>query len=409
MIYNKHYDCFRYVHNKACEKVKIDGLDPNFMDLRNLLVTAKTKMHSNTYRYHKQEIDRLKEKLRATECKEDVLLLQEIIKEDEKILRDLMKNIQCRENPEVRDWEKKINKETRANAVNKLCESYKTAKANLAAGNIKSFDIGFMKKNSKRKCIELSSQQVSIKDKSITISFFEEDKKFKISSKMSKKLMSNKIEIKNNCDFVCIKGSYWLMIPVKNSFVEQSLETIQYCSVDPGIIKIATTFGNKDTIEYSHNRELLKKLNQKIKFLKEKRQRKYFRKKQFDKIEKRKIDYTNQLHWNLINSILKDNDVIFFGDIKSHDITKKNSIKNVNQEFNDLKFHLLKSRLVYKATILGKKIIMIDEYLTSQTCSECGSIKKIDDRIYSCCKCGSVFDRDINAAKNILMKGILSI
>ena len=45
---------------------------------------------------------------------------------------------------------------------------------------------------------------------------------------------------------------------------------------------------------------------------------------------------------------------------------------------------------------------------TSKTCSSCGNLK--DDlgsaKVYSCIKCSSVFDRDFNAAKNIMLKYI---
>jgi len=49
-----------------------------------------------------------------------------------------------------------------------------------------------------------------------------------------------------------------------------------------------------------------------------------------------------------------------------------------------------------------------DEYYASKTCSNCGNINhklRCDaEREYRCKECCQVFDRDINAAKNILMK-----
>ena len=49
-------------------------------------------------------------------------------------------------------------------------------------------------------------------------------------------------------------------------------------------------------------------------------------------------------------------------------------------------------------------MIEIDEHLTSQICSSCGRIKKCG-KVYRC-KCGNVMDRDSNAAKNILNRGV---
>jgi transposase len=100
------------------------------------------------------------------------------------------------------------------------------------------------------------------------------------------------------------------------------IEKPRYCGVDPGVVKIATTFGNDGITEYTHNRELLQRYNLKLTFLKTKRTPGRVSKKQLNKVEKKKIDYTNQLHWELIKSLLDENDVVFFGDIKSHDIDK---------------------------------------------------------------------------------------
>lgn len=43
---------------------------------------------------------------------------------------------------------------------------------------------------------------------------------------------------------------------------------------------------------------------------------------------------------------------------------------------------------------------------TSKTCSKCKTMKKDlgSNKIYSCVSCFSVFDRDFNAAKNIMLK-----
>ena len=69
------------------------------------------------------------------------------------------------------------------------------------------------------------------------------------------------------------------------------------------------------------------------------------------------------------------------------------------------------SMLTYKANWYGRKVIKIPStYPSSQLCSKCGyknSITKdLAIRKWICPKCGSIHDRDINAAKNILSKGI---
>jgi IS605 OrfB family transposase len=389
------------------ERVKYYGEDPNFQNLRDTVVTGDTKKQTEAYKAYNTELQRLKYKLQnvSGKAKED---LEIIIKSEEQEMRDAMKEINYRKNMLVTDWELSFSKEVRSNAVNKVCESYKTATANLKAGNIKSFDISFMKKNSRRKCVEFSSSQINFRNNRIVITCFKEHSEFKISTKMIKKLKKHDIVPETNCDLVYVKGSYFLMVPVKIEPEEFNNETERYCSVDPGLVKFATTFGNTGVYEYKHNRELLKRLNAKIKSLKDARTRKFDYKKRTRKRHLKKIDYTDQLHWRFINNILSNHDVVFFGDIKSHDIVNKGSNKTLNQEFNDIKFYRLKQRMKYKATLLGKKVIYINEFLTTKTCSCCGKINEPENsRVYDCKYCGEISDRDINSAKNILLKGMI--
>ncbi len=59
--------------------------------------------------------------------------------------------------------------------------------------------------------------------------------------------------------------------------------------------------------------------------------------------------------------------------------------------------------LTYKAEKVGKRVIRINESNTSQKCCICGTMKrrKLYERIIFC-DCGNHFDRDINAAVNIM-------
>jgi len=54
---------------------------------------------------------------------------------------------------------------------------------------------------------------------------------------------------------------------------------------------------------------------------------------------------------------------------------------------------------------------MINEYRTSKCCSNCGNLKNDlgSNKEYNCEKCLKKYDRDVNASKNILIKGIKEI
>jgi putative transposase len=61
--------------------------------------------------------------------------------------------------------------------------------------------------------------------------------------------------------------------------------------------------------------------------------------------------------------------------------------------------------LTYKAELVGKKVIRIDERNTSKTCCNCGKLHKM--RLYSrnmICECGNNLDRDKNSSINIMLR-----
>jgi transposase len=65
---------------------------------------------------------------------------------------------------------------------------------------------------------------------------------------------------------------------------------------------------------------------------------------------------------------------------------------------------------MFKAKEKGKCVSLVNESFTTQTCSFCGNINKPGcSKIYSCVSCKIKTGRDVNASKNILMKGILSM
>ena len=144
--------------------------------------------------------------------------------------------------------------------------------------------------------------------------------------------------------------------------------------------------------------------------MKKRKRKKRYKKKKILKHEKIKSNLINEIHWKTINYLIKEYDVIFLGDIKSHDITKGGKNKTLNRNMNDLKFYKFKERLVYKCIRNNKKMFLINEAYTTQGCSRCGNLWKDigNSKIYNCKKCNLNCGRDYNAAKNIYMKGILS-
>ncbi len=108
--------------------------------------------------------------------------------------------------------------------------------------------------------------------------------------------------------------------------------------------------------------------------------------------------------------LARDNALIFVGNISASKLIKTRFAKSVL----DASWAMLKSQLAYKARRHGARFIEVDERWTSQTCSRCLEIpdsspkgmSALGIRHWECSNCGTLHDRDVNAALNILRVGM---
>ena len=97
----------------------------------------------------------------------------------------------------------------------------------------------------------------------------------------------------------------------------------------------------------------------------------------------------------------KPYDVLVFEDLTAIRDVKKN--KAFNRKLGNWSFAQLFRFVEYKAEALGKKVLVINPYHTSQTCSKCGHVSRSNrkKRQFKCVECGFSLDADLNASRNI--------
>ena len=415
LIIKEWFNTCNYLYNKANEYVKHKKYKPNFMTLRDLLITNNTKKNNIVYINLDSEIKELHNKKKQIEKelnnnKHNEELIKnknyyiDLIKQKNKIKREKAKEIKPEKNNIVNEWELRTPKEIRAYAIDELCNAYKTAFENLKKKNILTFDIKFRKKKDCN-CITIPKNFIKIKDNNMFLAptFLGKNKKIKFYNK------NKNLKIENDCKLKKINNNYYLLIPEQIKEEKKKINTENYCGIDPGVRTFMTLFNNNKIVEYKHNHNLIKLLNKRIDELKKRRKRKNKR-KLLNKLEKRKKNLIDEIHWKTITDITSFNDIIFYGNINNHDIVKNSNNTYLNRDINDLKFYLFKERLIFKSLIKNKYVILVNEAFTTKTCSCCGSRYEIcKSKTYICSKCNNTMDRDINAAKNILLKGIINL
>ncbi len=108
-------------------------------------------------------------------------------------------------------------------------------------------------------------------------------------------------------------------------------------------------------------------------------------------------------------AMVQDFGAIFVGDVASAALVKTKMAKSTL----DAGWSSLKTMLEYKSHQAGVVFEVVSESYATQTCSCCGSIPTSSPkgraglriREWTCNDCGTVHDRDVNAAKNILAAG----
>ena len=83
---------------------------------------------------------------------------------------------------------------------------------------------------------------------------------------------------------------------------------------------------------------------------------------------------------------------------------KSNKKSNLNRVMLDVGMHGIRTKLTYKAEKLGKNVETVNPRHTSQKCSNCGHINKLNRKSqesFICCVCGFTINADLNAAINI--------
>lgn len=106
--------------------------------------------------------------------------------------------------------------------------------------------------------------------------------------------------------------------------------------------------------------------------------------------------------------LIRENQTICIEDLKVRNMVRDHRLA---QHINSASWSKFFDMLEYKAEWYGNKIIRIPTmYPSSQTCSNCGYknplVKNLAIRSWECPNCHVVHDRDINASKNILAKGL---
>ncbi|MGW5974787.1 RNA-guided endonuclease InsQ/TnpB family protein [Streptomyces sp. NPDC055186] len=120
------------------------------------------------------------------------------------------------------------------------------------------------------------------------------------------------------------------------------------------------------------------------------------------RIADRRRDFLHKLSTRLV----RENQTVVI-----EDLTVRNLMKNgrLARAISDAAWTDLRMMLEYKCAWYGRELVMVDRWFpSSKLCGACGTVREklpLNVREWTC-GCGTVHDRDVNAARNILAAGL---
>ena len=323
---------------------------------------------------------------------------------------------QCQDeifNSAYRDFKKAINSTKKATKALKN----KTGKGFKYPQKLK-----FKKKKDKKGSIELKPKSLKYNAVNNTISFHKRCwRGLNNNIKMKTDLNKLGVKILFSCRLIQYDEEFFLNIPYRRLFDNEDLSNrLEKCALDPGVRTFMTGYTDEGyAFELSND---LKKINAKKKRLdllesklstsKFKKKKKKYR-KEIKYLYKKIRNSINDMHHKTSKLLSQNFKKILLPKFETQKmVIKKDHNRKINnktaRDMNILSHYKFKELLKHKMMVRKGILIECTEEYTSKTCGNCGihNPNLGSKKVFECPNCKMSFDRDINAARNILIKNL---
>ncbi len=211
----------------------------------------------------------------------------------------------------------------------------------------------------------------------------------------------------HDCRMFLENGRYFVSIP-KDIFVKRpENQRLSACALDCGVRTFQTVFSKELILKVGeHDFQRIFRycyaLDKLVSRKKKEKSNKF--NKAMHRIRWRVHDLIDEIHNKLALTLCRMFDVIYIPIFETRYMVSKLKHKT-SRAMLGWAHYRFKKKLKSKAEEYSCKVIDCTEEYTSKTCGNCGEISSIGGKeVWTCKHCGCVHDRDINGARNILLK-----
>ena len=204
-------------------------------------------------------------------------------------------------------------------------------------------------------------------------------------------------------------GRWYVSLLVEDPSVQPLPATDTAVGIDAGITSLVTLSTGEKITNPRHERRDRARLARAQRELSRKAKGSANRDKARRKVAKvhaRIADRRRDFLHKLTTRLVRENQTVVI-----EDLTVRNLLKNGNlaRAISDAAWTDLRMMLEYKCAWYGRELVVIDRFFpSSRLCGACGTVAAklpLNVREWTC-ECGTVHDRDVNAARNILAAGL---
>ena len=125
---------------------------------------------------------------------------------------------------------------------------------------------------------------------------------------------------------------------------------------------------------------------------------------QHSRVSNQRSDFNHKLS----NELVRKHDLVVFEDLRIRNMVRNHALA---KSIHDAAWGQLVAFAKYKAARCGKTLEKVPAPYTTQECYFCGALNPVplDVREFECVRCHRVLDRDVNAGRIVLKRGIVQV
>ncbi|TAD82085.1 MAG: transposase [Oscillatoriales cyanobacterium] len=200
---------------------------------------------------------------------------------------------------------------------------------------------------------------------------------------------------------------YYAQLCINVERVEEVVPTGKAVGIDVGLNHFLTDSNGETVANPRHLRKSEKALKRLQKRVSRKKKGSGNRKGAINKLGRKHLKVSRQRKDFAIKTapgVVKSSDFVAYENLQVRNMVKNHKLA---KSISDAAWSQFAVGLQYLGKVYGKTVVAVTPQYTSQDCSSCGNRvqKSLSVRTHIC-SCGTVLDRDHNAALNILAKGL---